>query len=79
MAKTPTPVKDDDDDKPSKAKPIPPGGTKGASEPTTPLPAEDYLTEQEKGAPDPVSEPVEPSKAEVLKINPKEPYPTSGE
>ena len=78
MAKTPTPVKDDDDE-PKAAKPTPPGGTKGASEPTTPLPAEAYRTEQEKGAPDPVSEPVEPGKAEVLKIGAKEPYPTSGE
>lgn len=40
------------------------------------LPAEDYLREQEKGGTDPVSEPVEPTKAEVVTVAPGEPYPS---
>lgn len=45
---------------------------------TTGLPADDYKTEQEKGGPDPVSAPVEPTKAEPVTIAPNEPYPTGG-
>lgn len=46
---------------------------------TTGLPAEDYMTEQEKDpASDPVSPPVEPVKATVLDIPSSAPYPTGG-
>jgi hypothetical protein len=44
---------------------------------TTGLAPEDYLTEQEKSGPDPVSAPVEPGPlVEPLTLGPREPYPT---
>lgn len=45
---------------------------------TTGLPADDYKTEQEKGASNPKSEPVEPVKAETVNIEPNQPYPSGG-
>lgn len=41
-------------------------------------PGSEFLTEQVKSAPDPVSPPVEPGKAEPVTVGPKEPYPTGG-
>jgi hypothetical protein len=44
---------------------------------TTGLPADAYLTEQEKGPADPVTPPVDPVPAEVLDIARTQPYPTA--
>lgn len=59
---------------------LPAGGSAGASGEvtglTTGLPADDYLTEQEKGGTDPVSAPVEPGPvAEPIGVAARQPYP----
>jgi hypothetical protein len=54
----------------------PPGGTQGNTG-LVPNAPENFLTEQEKGGPDPVSAPVHPGPlAEPIDVGTREPYPT---
>lgn len=43
---------------------------------TTGLPADEYKREQEKGVTSPTTAPAEPTKAEVITIEPGDPYPS---
>lgn len=55
---------------------LPAGGTEGNTG-LVPNPPEAFLTEQEKGGLDPVSDPVYPGPlAEPMALAPREPYPT---
>jgi hypothetical protein len=54
---------------------LPAGGSGGGSLPPVSLAAEEYLTQQEKGAPDPVAPVAEQTTATPLDIGIKQPYP----